>query len=321
VATTNGEPATGVGTCHGHHGELIQGAFRTGPGGHVRALVTLPFLGYGTRATAAADPELSDVVVRPAGKIKAARAAARTLRLLNMAPGCRLTLGSTLPTGWGMGSSTADVVAAIRAVADLGARSIEDSVVARIAVAAEGASDSLMFPGHVTLFAQREGRVLRILGRRLPPLVTVGCNPGRAEGIDTLSHPPAAYSASELRALDRLLTRLRIGIRSGDCRQVGRAATESARLNQRFLPTPRFEELLEVGRACSAIGIQVAHSGTVAGLLFDQRPATPTARCHALLAEIGITSTWEFRSAAAVVRHPRESPTGRGAFRKDIRIG
>jgi uncharacterized protein involved in propanediol utilization len=292
-----GSPA-GTGTCHGHHGELIQGAFRTGDGEYVRALVTLPFLGHGTRATATADPGLGDVVVRPAGRTKAARAATLTLRYLGLPPGCRLTLESTLPTGWGMGSSTADVVATIRAVADLGAAPIEDPVVARIAVAAEGASDSLMFPDQVTLFAHREGRVLRVLSRRLPPLVTVGFNPGGAEGVDTLAHPPADYTAGELGTLGRLLKRLRAGLRSGDCREVGRVATASASLNQRFLPTLRFDELREVARACSAVGVQVAHSGTVAGLLFDQRVPTPVTRCHTLLAEIGITSTWQFTCAA-----------------------
>jgi uncharacterized protein involved in propanediol utilization len=301
------ETEAGVGFCHGHHGELLQGAFRIGGGRPVRALVTLPFLGHGTRARAAADPQLSEVVVWPTGKIKAARAAALTLRLLKSAPGCRLTLQSTLPTGWGMGSSTADVVATIRAVADLGGHFLEDALVARLAVAAEGACDSLMFGDRVTLFAQREGRVLRTLGGRLPALLTVGCNPGGAEGVDTLSRPPAAYSGSDLRLLSRLLERLRTGIRTGDRGEIGRVATESARLNQRFLATPRFADLLEVGRACSALGLQVAHSGTVAGFLFDQHSPAPAARCHALLAEIGITSAWQFSSTSAMPQEPGQS--------------
>lgn len=50
--------------------------------------------------------------------------------------------------------------------------------------------------------------------------------------------------------------------------KLGYAATQSARLNQTILPKPFFEELLQVSSGYSTIfGLNVAHSGTVVGLL------------------------------------------------------
>lgn len=52
---------------------------------------------------------------------------------------------------------------------------------------------------------------------------------------------------------------------------LGRVATASARINERFLPKPRLTEIEAIGDRFGAIGVQVAHSGTVVGLMFDGR--------------------------------------------------
>ena len=55
----------------------------------------------------------------------------------------------------------------------------------------------------------------------------------------------------------------------GDAYLIGRVASASARINQRFLPKPKFSEIERIAADTGAVGIQVAHSGTVAGLMFD----------------------------------------------------
>ena len=52
---------------------------------------------------------------------------------------------------------------------------------------------------------------------------------------------------------------------------LGRVATASSRINQRYLPKPVLDELLALCRRLGGHGVQVAHSGTVAGLIFDAR--------------------------------------------------
>ncbi len=312
LATTTSGPSPGapwsVARCPGHHGELLQGAFVRGSAPLLRALVTLPFPNVGAVASVRLLPGAPVVEVVPRWKQKAARAARLTLDELDLAAGCQLVLESRLPSGWGLGSSTADVVATIRAVLRAAGRRVSPALVARLAVAAEGASDSLMFSEWVTLFAQREGRILEVLGHRLPPLTVVGCNPSGAACVDTLQHPLPDYSAAELRQFRELLALLRGAVRAQSVREIGRVATASACINQRFLPTHRFAELEAIGRRHGAQGIQVSHSGTVAGLLFDacqEGVAQRVRECRAGLEAEGFPPTWRFRADTGGRSSPR----------------
>jgi uncharacterized protein involved in propanediol utilization len=83
---------------------------------------------------------------------------------------------------------------------------------------------------------------------------------------------------------------------------VGRIATASSRINQRFLPKPQFEQLQSIAECRGALGVQVAHSGTVAGLLFDPSdPHTNAAAARAWddMVGLGLSRTYRFRTAPA----------------------
>ncbi len=95
-------------------------------------------------------------------------------------------------------------------------------------------------------------------------------------------------------AFQVLRAALRRAVTLEDVELLGRVATASARINQRFLPKPKLEPLLELCRRNGGSGIQVAHSGTVAGLIFDpHRPGVDAAvqRCLAGIGEMGLTVT------------------------------
>jgi uncharacterized protein involved in propanediol utilization len=60
-------------------------------------------------------------------------------------------------------------------------------------------------------------------------------------------------------------------------------ATESATLNQRFVSLRGFREIVALADEFGALGVQIAHSGTVAGILFDgraRRTHGPARRTH-----------------------------------------
>jgi uncharacterized protein involved in propanediol utilization len=258
----------GVGVAVAHHGELLQGAFRDG-GTIVRALVTLPCHLAQAEARFVAGEE-SEVIVEPAGKAKAARAAELTLRYLGAKHRGQLTLAGEIPQGLGLGSSTADVVAAIRAVADGLGRPLHPELVGRLSVAAEKASDSIMFDCPV-LFAHREGRLIEDFDAPLPPLTVLSVTSG--PGVDTLEHPPAHYSEMELRHFDELRDQLRVALLRGDAAKLADVSTASVRINQRHLPLPGYEELERIGDETGALGVQASHSGAVLGLIFDPQTA------------------------------------------------
>ncbi len=107
------------------------------------------------------------------------------------------------------GSSTADVVAAIRAVAATHTALLQPSRISQVAVTAERASDAL-------------------------------------------------------------LALIAYAVRYQDPSCLGRAATASALLSQRHLPKQHLERVIEIAEDAGACGVQVAHSGSLLGILFDR---------------------------------------------------
>jgi uncharacterized protein involved in propanediol utilization len=151
-----------------------------------------------------------------------------------------------------------------------------------------------MIDDRVVLFAHRDGMVLETLGHRLPPLLVVGCDTQPGVRVDTLGLPPADYDDREVATFGVLRSALRRAVAAGDAALLGKVATASARINQRFLPKPGLADLLELGRRHGGCGIQVAHSGTVAGLVFDaSRPdaVAGARRCAAAIESLGLLPT------------------------------
>lgn len=297
----------GTGYAPAHHGELLQGVFEDDAGRLRRALVTLPEVGLGSRAVFFPSENHLGIVGTPE-LTKVRRAAMLALREFSTHPapakGGQIQIFSNVPQGIGMGSSTSDVTATIRAVADYHGVSLSREEVGRLAVLAECASDSIMIDDRVVLFAQRDGIVLETFGFRLPPMVVVGCNAEPGEQVDTLRMQPAEYNEDEVAAFKALRAGLRRAIATEDARLLARVTTASARINQRFLPKPCLDDLLEIGRRHNGCGIQVAHSGTVAGLVFDAtEPGVDDSvrACQADLEALGleVTAVIDTRKARA----------------------
>lgn len=258
----------GIGTAHAHHGELLQGAFSHGDG-LVRALVTLPYPALGSRVEF--HPGFgADVELPGPGYEKVGLAVRLALRALSDEPcGGRVVVSSDIPRGLGLGSSTSDVTAAIRAVADSQGTVPGEEEVARLAAMAEGACDPIMIADRVVLFAQRDGAVVETFRTALPRMVVVGCDTDPGNRVDTLAHPLARYDDDELAEFGLLRCAMRRALTVGDVGLLGRVATASARINQRYLPNRALDLLLDIATETGAAGVQVAHSGTVAGLIFD----------------------------------------------------
>ncbi|WP_189936630.1 GHMP family kinase ATP-binding protein [Streptomyces sulfonofaciens] len=303
------EALVGIGTAPSHHGELLQGAFED-HGEIRRGLVTLPCSLFGSSATIRLsrwEPELS---VRPKWKTKSLSAVRGVLGALGMEGyGGRLELHGDVAVGRGLGSSSSDVTAAILAVLSATGRHLPPERIARIAAAAEVATDPLIFD-RMLLFAQREGVVIEDFHRPAPSLEVVGFA-FDDQGLDTLSWPPARYTSWEIECFRALRGLLRRAVEHGHLAELGRIATASARINQRFLPVPRFERVLDVAAECGALGVQVAHSGTIAGLLFDAR--RPELERQAALAgrrlrELHFSDQWRYNAGsdnhASDVRQP-----------------
>jgi len=149
-----------------------------------------------------------------------------------------------------------------------------------------------MFDGEVVLFAQRQGEVLESFGEWIPSftVLSLDLDPARG-GIETLSLPLPQYTRAELALLESLIDSLREALRRRDAAAVARVASASATLNQRYLPMSRFAELWALAERHGALGVQISHSGTLAGILFDPRDTLDNevvARASADLPALGL---------------------------------
>ncbi|HEU0077814.1 MAG TPA: hypothetical protein VFQ76_09225, partial [Longimicrobiaceae bacterium] len=134
------------------------------------------------------------------------------------------------------------------------------------------------------------------LGGPLPRGQVLGFNTEEDRGVETLSLPPCQYSPWEAEAFRPVLGLLRRAVEQQDPALLGRVATASTTIMQRHRPKRFMPELLRLAGEVGALGVQVAHSGTVAGFLFE--PGSGTAarieRARAGLRRIGLHGSWEF---------------------------
>ena len=262
---------TGKGKVFGHHGEILQGKFFVS-GSIYRGLATQPCNVYFSTAEFTPRAALG-IDVYPCWKTKSKNACELLLIQMGLHEkiGGVLKIETNIPPCLGNGSSTADIVAAIKAVCNAFDFVLTDDEIARITVMAEKASDSIMYDRPV-LFAHRRGFVLEELGNTLPPVDVLGFNTDPSgNGIETLSLPPADYNWKEIESFKPLVGLLRRSVFLGDPELLGIVATASARINEKFLPKLGFKDIERIATLTGAVGIQVAHSGSVVGIMYDGR--------------------------------------------------
>ncbi|ALL78009.1 hypothetical protein AD006_26760 [Pseudonocardia sp. EC080610-09] len=295
-------PGRGSAPCH--HGELLQGFFRDSSGAARPGLVTLPSPVAGVRAEFRPSGTGTEVTVRPPGRVKAARAARLALDAV-AGPGTgggQLTLHGAVPPGLGLGSSTADVVASVRAVADATGTRIAPHTLARLAVAAEAASDPLMFDdARPRLFAQRDGDVLEVLPGELPRLLVVGCLLDGGRPVDTPAVRPPEPPAPVVGTYEELRAELRAALAAGDPAGIARVATRSAQLHRTDGEVDRLRAAVE---GPGVLGVQIAHSGNVAGVLLAPGDGVAADRVTAALRAAGLVPTGRFTAGGAAHLRP-----------------
>jgi uncharacterized protein involved in propanediol utilization len=290
----------GVGYSFGHFGELLQGAFMDVDGSVVRALVTLPYRRAGVVTNVRVSPG-SGSIDTPSGKSKTKDVVRAYLEHHGLAGrvNCAVEHSSQLHEGIGMGSSTADLIATVRALDVACGLRTDEVTTAQMLALTEVACDSTMFSGRALLFAQRQGRVLEDFGLPLPPIDCIGFNMCPGETFSTVQTPPAAYSQSEIDCFAHLRTEIRQAIRERDPVRLGAVATTSAEINQRHFPKPNFDLLLRLARRCQALGVSVAHSGTLGALIYCAGKAideTPLDVVHEELIALNYVPLGRFRA-------------------------
>ncbi|MEV0340710.1 hypothetical protein AB0H49_16930 [Nocardia sp. NPDC050713] len=254
----------GVGAAFGSCGELLQGV--TAENGR-DFLVTLPIT-RGSVAVFEPDAGRDDVTVVPAHKTKSRAVAAAVLAGSAALRGGVLTVLGDLPEGKGLASSTADLVATARAVADAEGRTLAATEIEAVLRGIEP-SDGIMYPGAVAYY-HREVRLLAALGA-LPPLTVVTGDEGGCVDTVAFDRNRPAVPPVIAREYSSLLATLTEAVARGDAATIGAVSTRSARLSAPLRERPHLEATIAAAERIGALGVVVAHSGTTTGILLDER--------------------------------------------------
>ena len=201
---------------------------------------------------------------------KTAAAVRRALsHLKNAKVRAKLTINNPIPRGKGMASSSADLAAAIAATGMALGEELSPYQIAQIALSIEP-TDGVMIPG-VALFDHRAGIIRESLGPP-PPMEIVALDLGGT--VDTVQFN-LVDRFQRWQSVDKqtseALRLLRLGITNQDPVLVGQGASISAEASQTVLAKPRLAEVKEFAESVGAVGVNVAHSGTIMGVLLDAR--------------------------------------------------
>ncbi|MEA9389348.1 GHMP kinase [Acerihabitans sp. TG2] len=191
----------------------------------------------------------------------------------NDLPPLRIECRSTIPIAKGLASSTADIAATAVATARLLRQSLDEATLARLCLQIEP-TDSTIFRA-LTLFDHRHGECC--ISCHWQPSLDILI----LESAQTLTtadfHRRVGLSHLQRQAhqLDKSWRQFQLASRSQSLRRLGEAAMLSACASNQYLPKPAFDGLRRVVEQQDLYGINVAHSGTVVGLLFDHRQHDP----------------------------------------------
>ena len=242
-------------------GELAQGML-----GDAYFLVTCP-VDFFARVRVELYRELSGVAAPP-NCPKTAAAVAHTLEHLGHAElGARVTVGNPIPRSKGFGSSSADLAAAIAATGLALGVELTPLQIGQLALQVEP-TDGVMFPG-ITLFDHRAGTLVEELGPPLPLEIVALDFGGVVDTLDFNQVDRRAQWQAVQAETDAALALVREGLRQRDVRRLGRGASLSAAAGQQVLFKPRLPDVIEFAESVGAVGVNVAHSGAVIGVLLD----------------------------------------------------
>lgn len=265
-----------------HVGEFLQGV-ETLPGlpsylqdprlprpDAVRFLMDLPCDAIFSSATVIVTTGTGKITTAPAGLNKAAFAAEAMLAFLDLETvvDVHIKLETNIRKGRGLGSSSADVRAVLKALGNTLHVALDDDMIDKLTVFAEGAANPA---GRApSLFCHRLGFAMARLNR-WPQLTVLAFDDRAAADIDTDLHRPADYDADQLKRFSLLTRAALAAITAGDARGLGIVASTSADINDCFLPRrlgSSLENMRCIARKTEAAGYAVSHSGTVGAMLY-----------------------------------------------------
>ncbi len=252
----------------GSCGELIQGMM-----GDVNFLVTCPVNCYSL--VSIKKNNSGDISVNILGKNKLLSAVKETIKMYNFdnRSGYEIILDSDLPIGKGMASSTADMTAAIIATAILNDKYLSEDEIAKILLKIEP-SDGIFYQG-IVAFDHIHGSYYEKVGDAFPGNFLIYDYGGEVDTIKFNSDPDLKKKNIEkIPVIEKAYFMIKESFLNKDIKKLGEAITLSSLENQKILYKENLEEIIKTALSYNAYGVNIAHSGTLIGILNDKNTKT-----------------------------------------------
>ncbi len=249
----------GYGKSFASFGEIVQGRRTDGED----FLITLPVDLWSTCRVvceASAGPSVVD-----ADLCKSRQVAEEMLAVLGMGSGVsmRLELTRNIPIGKGLSSSTADMLAVVRAFQELFGVIVTDAFISRLFTRIEP-HDALHYPMSV-VYNHRRGRLLDRLDH-IPDFQIVAVDAGGRVCTEAYNKR-LDFGADLIAEYQRLYQRVLTAFAAKDDAAIAGCAQRSTELHVMRTDNAFLRGLLEQARAPGVLGIVTTHSGTCGGFL------------------------------------------------------
>lgn len=252
--------AVAPGTC----GELVQGTIND-----INVHITCPINIY-SEISFEHKEQQEGYDIYPKHKEKAYQAICKTLEWAKASKffDGSFRINSNIPSEKGMASSTADITAASLLTASLINKAITLKEIGKLALSIEP-SDGLFFPG-IVAFDHVKGQFFQSLGKAIPLKILVYDFGGQVNTVDfnnrtDLKEKNRTKEVDIKKAYQLVLE----GLTKGEPQLIGQGATISSLANQNILHKPGLEDLVKLINSFNALGVNIAHSGTIAGILLS----------------------------------------------------
>ncbi|KPI46425.1 cobalamin biosynthesis protein [Clostridioides difficile] len=180
-----------------------------------------------------------------------------------------LNIDSKIPVGKGMASSTADIGATIKATLSLIDKDLSSEEICKLAAEIEP-TDSIFIDKN-SIFNPLSGTVIKYLGNLTNAKVII-LEPNKM--LDTMKiRLRKDYNTLKIEnreIIKRSFAILEEGIKSDNLSLVGEACTLSSLANENIEKKEYLSEIIKISKKCGAYGVNIAHSGTVIGILIDK---------------------------------------------------
>lgn len=217
-----------------------------------------------------------------------------------------LRLESPLPLAKGMASSTADLAAVGDAVTRWFGKPLTAQELTNLCAELEP-TDSILFP-RLSLMDPLTGEVSLTLDAWTPALEVLVLEGKKdietATSRKTDHHEKRKAYAAEMEKALKLFQR---GLKEKKPFLLAEAAWISAQGNEAFISQPGLWSIRELALECGALGVNVAHSGSTLGVLYEPRAMDKEKFYHG----------WKSLESSKEYQHPRQQQMIAGGIRRE----